>query len=182
MKSNFQSVKEEVSSIVMREREAEASTKQQEANCRQQYESAQQQMSAALASGDKDQYKAAGLIAEEARLELEFYEKSRAAGRKPAATPDDDIRIDSALNAEVRQIRTDTLNKLKAMFTDAASVCREAQNQLNEINDIYTNWKRIVMKTNNTSNLPTTDAGLAIASFLNVINGQLQRFSNMGGS
>lgn len=180
MKSDFQRVKDEVSSIVKREREAEASAKQQEENCRHQYESAQQEMCAALDRGDKDQYKTAGMRAEEARLELEFYEKSRSAGRKPAATPDVDRRIVAVLTAETKQIKIDTLSKLKAIFSEAASVCNESQNHLNEINNLFVDWKKVVMKEDCGNTTPTRESAVTIASFFSTINAQLYRFTMMG--
>ena len=86
-KTEFEQIKEEVSAAVQREQAAAAQDAQQEADCRRRYAAAQQEQNAALESGNMEQYRNAGMAVDAARLELEFCEKRRKSGTKPAASP-----------------------------------------------------------------------------------------------
>ena len=179
MKSEYQKITEEISAAVQRVKDDEAKKLRQEEECRKQYEAAKMEMNTALVVGDKEKYKAAGMKAEEARLELEFYEKIKTAEKKPAAYPDDNRRICDALNAESARIRSETLQKLGTLFSEAMSVCTEANTNLNKIKDLYAAWNTNVMKNNENINGNIAAALMSIAQFNSTFKGQLQRLDQV---
>lgn len=147
-KTDYELAKEEIIAAVQREQAAEAQENQQEANCRERIAAAHQEQKAALESGNMEQYRDAGLAAESARLELEFCEKRKRAGRKPAANQDDDHKICSALNAEEIRIKTESLSRVKDLCIELKTICDDALIGFNEINKLYSSWKNIIMKDN----------------------------------
>lgn len=181
MKNEYQRVKEEISAAVQRVHEAEALQSQQENDCRKRYEEAQNAMSAALAAGDREGYKTAGLAAEAARLDLEFFKKSKALNQTPTASLDDDRRIRAVLSTEANLIRIDYLNQLKDLFTQAATLCEDTKKKLDEIDMISDSWNKTVMKKANAGRCYPDEVRMAIGQFANAINGQLQKFTFMKG-
>jgi hypothetical protein len=180
MKTEFQRVKEEVAAAVQRVHDADALQAQQEDDCRRRYEEAQNAMSAALAAGDREGYRTAGMTAEAARLDLEFFEKSKV-DQLPEASEEDDHRIRAALMAEAEHIRIDQLTQLKDLLTKAAAICEDTKKQLDGIDAVSNRWGMIVMKNPNPRKCYSNDIRMALGQFANAINGQLQRFTYMKG-
>lgn len=172
-KTEFEQIKEEVSAAVQREQAAAAQDDQQEADCRRRYSAAQQEQNAALESGNMEQYRNAGLAAEAARLELEFCEKRKKAIKKPAASQEDDRRINRALNAEEARVKSEALDRLKELFTEVISICTNAGNQFNGIDSLYASWKIIVMKDGSPMHTMTDGSKFIINSIVNRVNGIL---------
>ena len=178
MKTEYQQIIEKINNAVQIERTNEARTEKLINDSRNSYEAAKNRMETALSAGNLSEYQAAGLEAEKVRLELEFYERSKTANRKPAATQDDDTRIIEGLKAEEHHTRTDVFDRLKALFNEALTVCTDGQKRLDEIDSLAKSWNQVVMKSN--SNAVNTDTTrLAVAQFAQVINGQLSRFDYM---
>lgn len=176
--TEFEAIKEEVLKAVQRETAEDAKLTQDEADARKRQEEAQRAMNKALEVGDRDAYKAAGFDAESARLDLEFFKQMRANRNKPAASQDDDRRIRAALAAETRKVRSDFLDNITELFTEAIDLCDSTHGLLNEINGIASSWISTVMKSTETV-LPANDATFAVATFANAVNAQLTRLKNM---
>lgn len=181
MKNEFQRVKEEVAVAVQRVHDADALQAQQEDDCRKRYEEAQNAMSAALAAGDREGYRTAGMTAEAARLDLEFFEKSKERDQLPEASEDDDRRIRAALMAEAELIRIEQLKQLKDLLTKAAAVCEDAKKQLDGIDAVSNSWGMIVMRNPNPGKCYPDTIRITLGQFANAINGQLHRFTYMKG-
>ena len=160
-KTEFELIKEEVSAAVQREQQAAA-------------------QNAALESGNMEQYRNAGLAAKAAQLELEFCEKRKKAIKKPAASQEDDRRINRALNAEVTRVKAEALDRLKELFTDVISICTNAGNQLNGIDSVYASWKIIVMKDDSTIQTMTDESKLTLGSIENRVSGILNQINMKG--
>ena len=180
MKNNYQHIKKEISETVLRVNAADAMQNQQEEDCQRRYDDAQEAMSAAIKAEDREAYRKAAMDADNAQRELRILQESRERIRTPGATWDDDRRIQAVLFAEEHSIRSETLARLKALYTEAAAICTEAQNRLNEIDNISRQWNSTVMKKPQGTHFPG-DTKLAIFQFASVINGQLQRFNYMKG-
>ena len=174
--TNYEKLKKEVSEAVQRELAKDAKLAQEEADTRKRYDEAQAEMNQALEAGDKDRYRAAGLAAEAARLDLEFIQKTKDTSRKPGATAEDDRRIRAGIMNEAQQIRIDTFDRLKTLFSDILSVCDEAQKRMTELDSFSSVWDFRVMKKTEKLNA-VFSTRMAVAQFYQTINGQLQKFN-----
>lgn len=177
-KDNFQQIKEAAAAAIQREYAAleELDKKIQSAQTRQ--KEAKNRMSTALAAGDVEQYKAAGIEAEETRLEVEFYEKLKADKQKPAATEAENRKVYDGITRETTHIRTEILERMETIFLEAVSACEESKKRMSNLDQILNAWNSTVMKTvGNTT--PTAATSLALEQFINMINGQLYRINIM---
>lgn len=179
LKTDIVKIKEEAAEAIRREISAEVIKNQQIEECRNKYDEAKEEMRTALSAGNIDLYKTAGMKAEEARLELEFFEKSLASERKPAASKDDDLRFCIAIKNEVNVIRLELINQLEELFLKALKICTDAHNRVRAIGDLTNSWDKYVMKVNGRDY--TTNAFISIGSLSNEVNGQIQRLKNMKG-
>ena len=176
MKNEYQTILEEINTTVQREtaKDAEVSMKAQEA--RNRYDAALAKKQRALDAGDREQYQAAGLEAEAARLDVEFFERLNAMKRTPGATREQDIRISAALRMEAQQTKADALAQLRQIFTEAVDVANATLAKLTEIETTAKKWESIVMKRPGSAQISSASDRLTLAQFGNAANGQLQRF------
>ncbi len=177
-KTGYQLLKEEIAAAIQREYAAleELDKKIQSAQNRQ--KEAKNRMSTALAAGNVEQYKAAGIEAEETRLEVEFYERRKADKQKPAATEAENRKVYDGITSETAHIRTEILNRLETIFLEAVSACKESKKELINMDQILNSWNSTVMKTTGNTT-PTATTSLALEQFINMINGQLYRINIM---
>ena len=181
MKNEFQTILDEINTAVQRENVKNAEEARKEQDARNRYELALMAKQTALNAGDRDQYKAAGLTAEEARLDVEFFEKLKAMNRTPGATREDDARIRAALQTEAQRVKIDALAQLRQIFTEAATVANTTLAKLSEIETIAKKWDSTVMKKSNSTEIVPVTERLTLSQFGSAANGQLQRFTLLKG-
>lgn len=126
-----------------------------------------------------EQYRKAGLAAESARLELEFCEKRKQKNKKPAATQDDDRKVQRALRTEEIRIKADTIDRIKELFAEIVTVCTDARNKFNEIDSVFDCWMSIVMKDNSADKSITQGSKISIGSIENNARGTIARLNLM---
>lgn len=182
MKNEFQTILDEINTAVQRENVKNAEEARKEQDARNRYELALMAKQTALNAGNQEQYKAAGLTAEEARLDVEFFEKFKAMNRKtPGETREVDARIRAALQTEAQRVKIDALAQLRQIFTEAVTVANTTLAKLSEIETTAKKWDTVVMKkTSNTEIIPAGER-LTLSQFGSVANGQLQRFTLLKG-
>jgi len=180
MKSEYQRAKDEIVQALQRDSAAATANEKEQAAVRQKLEAAKREMETALAAGDREKYTAAGMIAEKARLDLEFFEKVKAANAaKPGATAERDTQIRAALLNEEWRVRREFLDRMKSSLTDAVKACRDAQNSIIELEESRKSWDK-VMK-NNSNPFTQRETWIAIGQFHNAIQGQLDRLKIVTG-
>lgn len=175
-RNSFEQIREEITGMINKVRAADSKAAEEERQIRADYEAAQQEMAAALESGSMEKYKAAGLKAEEKRLELEFIEKRKARGLEPGATVDDEKRIRAALFAEYDRIRIDSFAQLKAIYTEARDVPLEALRQFEDIDKLFTTFENVVMRKPDVEFVSNNDVRLAFAQRMNAAKADLNGF------
>lgn len=177
MKSDFERIREEITTTVARVRAADEQAAQHEQEIRRDYDAALERKTAALDAGNMDAFRAAGMEADARRLDLEFIEGTRQKNAKPAATVDDDTRIRAAVRAECERIRAEGLAKLKTMFTAAAGECSEILRQLTAIDNLYASWGRVVMRQEKPERITGDNVRLMFAQMENGEKAQLAKFN-----
>lgn len=180
MKSDYNKLVEELQAAIAQEQENMKLYAEQMDKRRKRYEDAMKRKDAALSADDKEAYKKAGLEAEEARLELEYYEKKNES--KPAATQEDAKRIRAELTREAQMNRSAALSRIKVAMTEAAAACSETQSKRMEINRLFGDWNRIVLKKNGADDIYSSEMNMAIASLANMIDGIIGRINMIQGN
>ena len=179
MKSNFEQIRDEMVEMINNERAENKKRADEETQIRADYEAAQKEMSAALESGSMDRYKAAGMKAEEKRLELEFIGKRKARVPEPVATPDEENRFRNALYGEYMRIRDDAIAQLKKLYEETQDVAAEAAQRLAKIDNIFTSFENVVMKKNGTHYVTTGDIRLMFAQKMNAAKAETISFQHI---
>ena len=180
MKSEYQRVKDEIVLALQRDSAAATANEKEQAAVRQKLEAAKREMETALAAGDREKYTAAGMIAEKARLDLEFFEKMKAANAaKPGATAERDTQIRAALLNEEWRVRREFLDTLKPTLIQALNACNAAQNSMIELEESRKSWDKVMKNNSNPFTLGET--WQAIGQFHNAIQGQLDRLTIVTG-
>lgn len=174
MSPNSVKVIEEINTVAQKRITADAEDLRKEQEARKRYEETQAQKEAALNAGDREKYKAAGMAAEEARIDLEFFEQTKAKNQTPGASHADDNRIRAALRSELQLIKVDTLAQLQQIFTEAADVCNAALKDMTTIDDAGKRWDSVVMKQPERPIVNMEDR-LALSQFLSAVNAQINR-------
>lgn len=181
MKNEFQTILDEINTAVQRENAKNAEEARKEQDARNRYELALMAKQTALNAGDREQYKAAGLTAEEARLDVEFFEKLKAMNRTSGATQEDSARIHAALRTEAQRLKIDALAQLRQIFTEAVTVANTTLAKLSEIETTAKKWDTIVMKRATSTEIVPAGERLTLSQFGSTANGQLQRFTLLKG-
>ena len=181
MKNDFEQVKAEITGTVASVRDADAHAAQHEQEIRREYEAEQAKMNAALESGNLEQYKVAGMAAQEKKLELEFIERSRERGRKPAAGTDDDNRIRAAISAEYRRVYVDAMAQLRKIFDEAASVADEALRSFDLLDSLYSTWENVVMRQEGKQTVVSSDSRLSLQQLEHNAKAQIVKIQYMEG-
>ena len=176
MKSDYERIREEITTTAARVRAADEQAAQHEQAIRRDYDAALEKKSAALDAGDMDAFRAAGLEAEARRLDLEFIEGTKKKGPKPAATAEDDKRIMAALRAEAGRIRAEGLDKLKTMFTATRDECSEILRQLVAVDKLAETWGLVVMRQEEGKRVSDDGARWTIAQMENGEKAQLEKY------
>jgi hypothetical protein len=181
--NTLEQIRQEITSKANQERAAEQNAEKREEETRNKLEEAQKRKAAALDTGDLEEYKAAGLESESLRLELEFIERSRGKGRKPAADTETDKRIVGALRAEGAQVRADALAQLRQIFTEAQDVSKEAAIKLAALDALLSVWDGSVMhrQKEETRKVSAGEDGLIFASITASAKAQIERFRYIRG-
>lgn len=182
MKRDFEQIRDEMVEMINNERAENKKRADEETQIRADYEAAQQEMSAALESGSMDRYKAAGMEAEEKRLELEFIEKRKARGLEPGATVDDENRFRAALFREYDRIRIDSLAQLKSIYTEERDVSYEALRQLAALDNLFSEFEITVMrKPKDIYYVSNLDARINLSQRMNAAKAALQGYQYIKG-
>ena len=181
MKTELEQIQEEITAKIAAVRAEETQAAQREQETRRAYDAARERMAAALDSGNLEEYKAAGIAAEEKRLELEFIEKSRDRSRAAAASAADETRIRLALVAESGRIRADTLAQLISIFDEAASVAADALKRFAAMDEMFSNWERIVMRKQGVFVVAPDAARLSLQQLANLSKAQIEKIKIMEG-
>lgn len=178
--NTLEQIRQEITGAVGCERAVELKAQQREQETRNRLQSARDRMAAALEAGNLEDYKAAGMDAENLRLEVEFIEESKKRGRKPGASTDDDKRIRAGLVAEGARIRADALAQLRQIFTEAADVAGSALQQFAALDALLSSWDLTVMKRDSARKVGADNDRLVLGQLANVAKAQINRFNQLG--
>lgn len=182
MDKDYQKILDEINAAAARVLAADAEEARKEQDARNRYDQALANKQTALDAGDQEQYKTAGMAAEEARLDLEFFGKLKEMKRTPGASSEDDKRIHGVLRMKAQLLKDDTLAQLRQIFTEMSDVCTAAQARMAEIDAAGSKWDSIVMRKQNADRIVRDEDRLTLAQFKSAAEGQLQRFKLMGGN
>ena len=181
MKTELEKIQEEITQKVSAVRAEETQAAQREQETRRAYDAARERMAAALDSGNLEEYKAAGVAAEEKRLELEFIEKSRDRSRAAAASVEDENRIRHSLVAESGRIRADALAQLMSIYKEAADVAANALQQFVALDGQFSTWERVVMRKQGVFTVAPDAARLTLLQMANMAKAQIDKIKIMEG-
>lgn len=175
MLADFEQIQADILSSCRIEAAKDENTAQQEQDIRNKYEKALARQAAALEAGKMEEYRAAGLEAEERRLELEFIDKTKHQREQPAATAEENSRIYAGLIAESARIRAEGLDKLKKLFSDIDSTCSELLRQLSVLDELHNKWRSVVMHNRKPESITDINR-LMFAQFESVAKAQLAKY------
>ena len=179
MRNECMKIIEEINSSAEAAIQADAEANQKEQEAVKRFEAAMQEKNAALDAGDSARHKAAGMAAEDARLDLEFL-KGCQAKRTPNASHADDARIHAALRSEAQFVEMDALAQIRQIFTEAADVCSAALDTMTEIEKAGKRWDSVVMKKERNALDQLYADRMALSQFLNTANAQINRLALRG--
>lgn len=176
MKSEFERIRDEITTTAAKVRAADEQAAQHEQEIRREYDAAKERKAAALDSGDMDAYRAAGMEAEARRLDLEFIEGVKRKGPKPAATVEDDSRVMNVLRKEHARIYGEITERLKKYFTEMSNDCAGVLKQFAELETLAGTWGRVVMRKANPEKAGASEANILISGFEGQAKAQIERF------
>ena len=175
----LEQIRQEITATVDKVRAADKEKQQHEQDTQNRLTAAREKMSVALDAGDLESYKAAGMEAEQIRLELEFLEKTKERSRRPNAATVDDNRVRGSLAAEAARIRTDTFAQLRTIFGEAADMAAEGLEKLSELDKLLSEWDLIVMNSQTARKVSADTDRLLLAQIQNVAKAQIKRVDPM---
>lgn len=182
MEKEYQKIVDEINATAAKTLAVDANEARKEQDARTRYELAMARKQKALDAGDREQYKKAGMAAEEARLDVEFFDKLKELNRTPGASCEDDTRIHAALRTEAQLLNSDALAQLKQIFTEASDVCASALARMTEIDAAGKKWDSVVMKKQNIDKISRDEDRLTLAQVKSAAEAQLNRFKLIGGN